>query len=249
MIGKATLGDYMADATIELMNNTSSSVLLLISSGVILFLAFKLLQRNTKSYLEWGMIVGFTVASLGCFQAAVSRVFYIFFETGSLVETWEVASYLYFSLMLVALVAIFCVALGIMLGKKAFNMGWVALFSLFAPFVGYWILEGEVMVAPNVSDVQMTVVGLGLVFGPLSVMIVVNAILFLLIYRETNNQGALNMALGMGVIVIAALLGAFTDLLGDIGRLFDSVSYLGVLVGMILMYKGFGQEVKSETSS
>ena len=226
----------MASEEIEFIVNVSSTLILYFSFGILTFLSYRLLKGKDRSYIENTFGLAVIIAAIASLQAAIFRTFYVIFTSGPLIDTWRIASYLYFVLMSLSLTLIFTVVLGILGGRKYYWSGFVSVIGIIPITVTIWFIEGAVTTERGFANINLDLVGLIFIFGILGLQIVINSILYYYVYIKTKNKGSLYIVFGMAVIALSAAEGGISDYLGDIGRLFDPIAYIGILIGLLFIF-------------
>ena len=129
-------------------------------------------------------------------------------------------------------------------------MVFISLIAIVPITAAYWILPDAVSAPPGQANTETTLMGAVLVYGTLLALILLTTLLFFMVYYETKLSKVINMILGMGVVTIAAVIGGFSDInIGDIARFLDVVGYIGVLIGIVLIYTGFTGTTEPKTTS
>lgn len=223
----------------EALLNSINTSLLLISAIILFILSYNLFKRKEREYYETTFGLGLFIGGISSLQCGFFRAFYIFYTEGPMVETWKLSSYFYYSLMSITLTLLFCGGLAIMRGKREYKLGFILLILVIPISIGYWFVEDAITITAGLADTQMDINGVILVFGTLGLQILIVAFVYFYMYNMTKNKGALNMFLGMIILLLSAGIGGLTDYFGDIGRIFDSLGYLGVLFGLLLIVNGF----------
>ncbi|UCG01767.1 MAG: hypothetical protein JSW11_19435 [Candidatus Heimdallarchaeota archaeon] len=222
----------MDSKELEFIVNGISIVVLFVSFVLLMFLSYRLLKRENRSYIETAFGLALVFATIASLEAAIFRSFYIIFTSGPLIDTWKFAWYLYFILMSISLTFILIVALGILGGRRYFYLGFLSVIAILPISYGTWFIEGAVTTESGMADIRMTFIGVISIFGVLVLQILINTLLYYYIYSKTKNKGSLYMVYGMAIIALSAAVGGFSGLLGYYGRLMDPIGYIGVVIGV-----------------
>ncbi|MFX0185596.1 MAG: hypothetical protein ACFE95_21135 [Candidatus Hodarchaeota archaeon] len=222
----------MVSTEIEYIVNAICTVIMFLSFIILFFVSYRLLKHKNRSYIETSFGWALVLAAVASLEGAIVRSFYVIFTSGPLINTWKLASFVYFIFMSISLTLVLTVALGILGGRKYFLFGFLSVVATFPISYGTWFIEGAVTSESGFADINATLEGAILVYGILGLQIIINAVLYYYIHSKTKNKGSLYIVYGMVVIALSAVVGGISDMLGDLGRFFDPLSYIGILIGL-----------------
>ncbi|MHA2366362.1 MAG: hypothetical protein ACXAC7_20565 [Candidatus Hodarchaeales archaeon] len=231
----------------ELIVNIFSAIVLFFSGLILLWVALKIYKKNPETvYYEYSFIFGLVSAGISSFFGGIFRIPYILSEeTNSTLDIWFQGSFVYYFIMCIGLT--FLLASGLAIYEpELFKRGFLGFTGLFLIVYAYFIPQELVEAVPGKANIEMTILGAILVYGVLGLMIVANAITYGLIYYQTKNFGSKMMFFGCLLFFIAAITGAFSDVIGELGRLFDIVGYFVVLIGLLTIAYGFNVNLKDK---
>lgn len=226
--------DFLADLL--------SAVIMLFASVVLIIIAKKVYPKDKKSVIELNFSAGALTASIA---SIVVTIFHIPYLIGSTVTYpyWNYGSYLYYIFMALTLTFMISCGIGIKLGTKKTKFGYYYLITILSITIAYLSPDLVWIVDVSQANMEMSFLGVLLIFGMLLLGLIISILIFFSIYRETRNYGSKMMSIGIFIVTIGALAGGLGDFIGgDISYLLDPLSFLGVFVGIVVVYIGFREK-------
>lgn len=227
---------------IDFLADFLSALVMLISSIVFFLIAKKVYPKDKKNLIELNFSAGALTASFASIFVTIFHIPYLLEGTVTF-SYWHIGSYLYYIFMALTLTFMISCGIGIKYGPERTKLGYLYFISIISITLAYLSSDLVWVVDVNQANMEMSFVGLLLIFGMLLLGLIITSIIFLLIYQETRNYGSKMMSIGTLIITMGALSGGLGDFIGgDISYFLDPLSFLAVLIGIVVVYIGFKEK-------